>query len=156
MRRFKIALVVLTGVLIAALIGPQTASAANATWNGTIDAAWVTDTNWSATPVPGAGNTATFNNAGNSNVVIDLGFSGVTISSRWCLPSVGFSDFSSLIEGIAGEGSRQAVGSRTFFRTLHPETEEPKFLESLRKSPGPGPGRTTSDQFMRRLSRHLA
>ncbi|MEX1116948.1 MAG: autotransporter-associated beta strand repeat-containing protein [Akkermansiaceae bacterium] len=54
----------------------------SATWNGTTDATWATSTNWSANPalVPGTGNTATFNNAGNLNTVIDLG-AGVTIAS---------------------------------------------------------------------------
>lgn len=56
------------------------AFAASATWNGTTDATWATGTNWSATPVPGTGDTATFNNAGNANTTIDLG-AGVTIAN---------------------------------------------------------------------------
>ena len=47
--------------------------AASATWNGTTDAVWATGTNWSATPVPGTGDTATFNNAGGAVDTIDLG-----------------------------------------------------------------------------------
>ena len=58
------------------------ATADDAVWNGTTDAAWATPTNWSSdpNPVPGTGNTATFNNAGNGITAIDLG-AGVTISS---------------------------------------------------------------------------
>lgn len=56
------------------------AHAADGTWNGTTDGVWATDTNWSATPVPGTGDTATFDNAGNANTTIDLG-GAVSISS---------------------------------------------------------------------------
>src|SRR5687767_6543561 len=56
------------------------ADAANATWNGTVDSLWATPGNWSATPVPGAGDTATFDNAGGSTDVINLG-AGITIST---------------------------------------------------------------------------
>jgi len=72
-RRFAIA-------LAAALFAAQAAHATSATWNGTNDALWAGSANWSGTPavVPGSGDTATFNNAGNGNTVIDLG-AGVTI-----------------------------------------------------------------------------
>lgn len=46
--------------------------AANATWTGTTSGTWSTGTNWSATPVPGTGNTATFN-AASSNTTIATG-----------------------------------------------------------------------------------
>jgi autotransporter-associated beta strand protein len=58
----------------------QSLLAASATWNGTTDAIWATDTNWSASPVPGTGDTATFNSAGGAVDVIDLG-AGVTVNS---------------------------------------------------------------------------
>ncbi len=58
----------------------QQSRAASATWNGTTDAVWATDTNWSATPAPGTGDTATFNNAGNTNTTLDLG-AGVTVGN---------------------------------------------------------------------------
>lgn len=61
---------------LAALTTPL-AHAASGTWNGTTDGVWATDTNWSAAPAPGTGDTATFNNAGNGNTTIDLG-AGVT------------------------------------------------------------------------------
>jgi hypothetical protein len=51
--------------------------AASGSWTGAADANWA-DANWSATPVPGTGDTATFNGAGNSNTTISLG-TGVTI-----------------------------------------------------------------------------
>jgi fibronectin-binding autotransporter adhesin len=69
---------ILLGVGIA--VSSFSAWAVNATWNGTTDALWSTTTNWSASPVPATGNTATFNNAGNARTTIDLG-SGVTIAT---------------------------------------------------------------------------
>jgi autotransporter-associated beta strand protein len=57
-----------------------TARAADATWTGATDATWAGEGNWSATPVPGTGNTATFNSAGNGNTTIDLG-TGVTVGN---------------------------------------------------------------------------
>jgi len=49
------------------------AAAGNATWSGATDALWSTAGNWSGSLIPGAGNTATFNGAGNSNVGITVG-----------------------------------------------------------------------------------
>ena len=66
---------------IAALLTTHSAFAANATWNGTTDAVWATGTNWSTTPVPGSGDTATFNNAGGGNTSIDIGAGGVTLQN---------------------------------------------------------------------------
>ena len=54
------------------------ALAANAMWNGTTNGVWATTTNWNPVGVPGDGNTATFNNAGNANTTLDLG-AGVTV-----------------------------------------------------------------------------
>ena len=58
----------------------QAAPAASATWNGTTDAVWATATNWSANPIPGTGDTATFDHAGLARVVISLG-TGVTVQN---------------------------------------------------------------------------
>ncbi|MCX6856197.1 MAG: autotransporter-associated beta strand repeat-containing protein, partial [Verrucomicrobia bacterium] len=58
----------------------QPLQAASAIWNGSTDGNWATVTNWSATPVPGTGDTATFNNAGGGFTTIDLG-AGVTLNS---------------------------------------------------------------------------
>ena len=58
----------------------QSATAASATWNGTTDAIWATATNWSATPLPGTGDTATFANAGGAVDTINLG-TGVTVQN---------------------------------------------------------------------------
>src|ERR1700680_1574588 len=66
--------------LVTALAVPTTPHAASATWNGTSDATWSNATNWSASPVPGLGDVATFSNAGNGNTNIDLS-SGVIISN---------------------------------------------------------------------------
>jgi len=64
--------------LAAVLLATPAANAANASWNGTTNATWSTTTNWSASPVPGAGNTATFNNAGNGNTAITVGAISLT------------------------------------------------------------------------------
>jgi len=69
----------LTALIVVNFITP-TASAASAAWTGTTDALWATLTNWTANPVPGTGDTATFNSAGNGNTTIDLG-GGVTIGT---------------------------------------------------------------------------
>lgn len=50
------------------------AHAASAVWNGSQNTGTWSDTaNWSASPVPGTGDTATFNGAGGTVDVIDLG-----------------------------------------------------------------------------------
>lgn len=56
---------------------PETAHAAAATWTGSSDALWATPGNWSASPVPGMDDTATFNNAGGSVDVVSL--AGITV-----------------------------------------------------------------------------
>jgi len=69
----------LAAAIVVSFVAP-TASAASAAWTGTTDALWATTTNWTASPVPGTGDTATFNDAGNGNTTIDLG-GGVTVST---------------------------------------------------------------------------
>ena len=59
------------------LAGILNLHAASGSWTGATDNTWA-GANWSTTPVPGTGNTATFNGAGNGNTTISLG-SGVTI-----------------------------------------------------------------------------
>lgn len=86
------------------LLSISSASAADATWNGTTDATWATATNWSVNPVPGTGNTATFNNTGGAVDVIDLG-AGVTINSL-------LFDTSNVAAYTIGSG---AIGSQTLF-----------------------------------------
>ena len=54
---------------------------ASAAWTGATNAFWITSTNWSPPTVPGLGDTATFNGAGNGNTTIDLGFFPVTINT---------------------------------------------------------------------------
>ena len=73
---------ILCAVAVLALLAVQTAHAVDATWNGTVDTQWSDVNNWAGPPasVPGTGNTATFNNAGNGNVILDLG-GGVTIKT---------------------------------------------------------------------------
>ncbi|HXI85441.1 MAG TPA: autotransporter-associated beta strand repeat-containing protein [Verrucomicrobiae bacterium] len=67
--------------LATALAAPPTSRATSATWNGTTDAVWSNNTNWSASPAPGVNDTATFNGAGNNNTNIDLTTAGITISN---------------------------------------------------------------------------
>jgi autotransporter-associated beta strand protein len=61
------------------MAGAFSLKAASGSWTGIADNTWA-GANWSATPVPGSGDTATFNGAGNANTTIDLG-TGVTISN---------------------------------------------------------------------------
>jgi autotransporter-associated beta strand protein len=61
------------------LVGAFSLKAASGSWTGATDASW-SDANWSATPVPGTGDTATFNGLGNGNTSINLG-TGVTIGN---------------------------------------------------------------------------
>ncbi len=93
-----------TGLLafLFAVAAAHQAVAASAQWNGTTDAAWATGTNWSATPVPGTGDTATFNNVGGAVDTIDLG-AGVTIAGI-------LFDTSSVAAYTIGSG---AAGSQT-------------------------------------------
>ncbi len=58
------------------------AHAASGTWNGAVDATWA-GANWSASPVPGTGDTATFSAtsaAVNARTTLDLG-AGVTVAT---------------------------------------------------------------------------
>ena len=90
--------------LIVATFAVPSVRAASATWNGTTNATWATLSNWAGPPatVPGAGETATFNNAGNANTALDLG-AGVTLGSL-------VFDTSSAAAYTIGSG---AVGSQT-------------------------------------------
>ena len=63
---------------VALLFAATVAQAANGTWNGTADALWTNSVNWSATPYPSGGDTATFNNAGGVSTALDIaGLSGI-------------------------------------------------------------------------------
>src|SRR5438105_12990700 len=55
--------------LVTALAAPTTSRAASATWTGTADAIWSNVNDWTASPVPGVNDTATFSNtSGNTNL----------------------------------------------------------------------------------------
>ncbi len=60
------------------LLSAPAAFAVDAAWTGTTNSTWSTTTNWSASPVPGVGNTATFNSAGNGNTAITVGTISLT------------------------------------------------------------------------------
>ncbi|MEO7099487.1 MAG: autotransporter-associated beta strand repeat-containing protein [Luteolibacter sp.] len=64
------------------LLGSFSAFATSDAWDGSTSALWSLNTNWATDPVavPGTSDTATFNNAGNGNTIIDLG-AGVTIGT---------------------------------------------------------------------------
>jgi autotransporter-associated beta strand protein len=90
----------LTAVTLSMIVPTQAASDG---WDGSTDSAWATPTNWlTDTSPPGAGETATFDGAGNGNTTIDLG-AGVTLGS------LAF-DTSSAVAYTIGSG---AVGSQT-------------------------------------------
>jgi hypothetical protein len=69
----------LTAAIAVSFVAPS-ASAISDTWTGTTDTTWATSTNWLGGNVPGTGDTATFNDAGNGNTTIDLG-TGVTLGA---------------------------------------------------------------------------
>jgi hypothetical protein len=56
------------------------AYATSDTWSGGTDGVWATALNWVNNGTPGTGDTATFSDAGNGNVMIDLGL-GVTLAT---------------------------------------------------------------------------
>jgi autotransporter-associated beta strand protein len=53
----------------------------SAAWTGALNAFWATATNWNPNTVPGSGDTATFNGAGNGNTTIGLMGRQVTIKT---------------------------------------------------------------------------
>lgn len=67
-------------VLAALCASALAAHAASGAWTGATDALWTNTPNWSASPAPDTGDTATFDGLGNGNTVIDL-TGGVTISN---------------------------------------------------------------------------
>jgi autotransporter-associated beta strand protein len=89
-------------VLLTALAAAPSAFAASATWTGTTNSTWLTATNWTAGGPPGTGDTATFNNAGSGNTILNLG-AGVTVNTI-------LFDTSSAAAYTIGSG---AVGSQT-------------------------------------------
>jgi autotransporter-associated beta strand protein len=85
---------------VAALVS-KSALAASGSWTGATDANWA-DANWTSSPVPGIGDTATFNGPGGLYTTINLG-AGVNVSS------IAFSSANAAAYTI-GSG---AVGSQT-------------------------------------------
>lgn len=59
-----------------AVLSHHAVYAASATWDGSDDVLWANAANWSASPVPGTGDTATFNTA-TPNQTIDVGTIGI-------------------------------------------------------------------------------
>jgi autotransporter-associated beta strand protein len=61
------------------LAGAAVSRAASGAWTGATDAFWTNALNWSASPAPGTGDTATFNGA-SANTTVDL-LNGVTVGN---------------------------------------------------------------------------
>ena len=67
-----------TAAVLVALSQSHCASAANATWNGSVDPTWANGANWTPSPAPGAvgvvtnTDTALFNSAGNGDTSITI------------------------------------------------------------------------------------
>ena len=113
----------------------QAASAADAIWTGLgADSLWASTGNWSKSPVPGAGNTATFNGAGNgkttittapaalASYVFNTGSAAYTISAStttWSVPNGGGVTINSGVttdQNLSGiQFIRPASGSTTNF-----------------------------------------
>ena len=68
--RFSLKLSAVAALAVLSFSGA--AHAASGTWNGTQDAYWTNSANWSASPFPSGGDTATFNNAGGAATTIDI------------------------------------------------------------------------------------
>ncbi len=68
----------LLGLMLATIGSTSAVFAASGSWTGAADNTWA-GSNWSASPVPGAGDTATFN-AASGNTTIDLG-AGVSVGA---------------------------------------------------------------------------
>ncbi|MEZ0275151.1 MAG: hypothetical protein ACAH88_09615, partial [Roseimicrobium sp.] len=100
--RFSLPRAATAAIICAAFFAPQMTFAATAVWNGATDAVWATPTNWNTSLVPGTGDTATFNNAGNGNTVVSLG-AGVTLNTL-------LFDTANAASYVIGSG---AVGSQT-------------------------------------------
>lgn len=65
---------ILSAVLLFGAFAQQDFASITGTWTGTTDASWATPGNWSSNPaVPGTGDTAVFNGAGNGNTTITVG-----------------------------------------------------------------------------------
>ena len=101
-------------------LSPGIVQAANANWTGGgTDALWANTANWSASPVPGTGNTATFDAAaGAGGAVIDLG-AGVTVntitfaSSSVAAYTIGAGTVNSQSLTLNGSGNAGLSGSGT-------------------------------------------
>jgi autotransporter-associated beta strand protein len=79
-RRVKSQLIVAAAAgAVAGLVFAGQARATSGNWLGAADATWGGN-NWDVSPVPGPGETATFNGPGNGNTTIDLG-AGVTVGN---------------------------------------------------------------------------
>ena len=72
----------------AVFLGASSALAASGTWNGTHDNLWTNSANWSASPYPSGGNTATFDNAGNGYTTLDLSGLVTLLNMSFTGPSV--------------------------------------------------------------------
>ncbi len=70
----------IAALTVTSVLAAGSALAGSASWNGTADSTWANAGNWSASTVPGSGDTATFNGAGNGNITLDLGV-GITLGS---------------------------------------------------------------------------
>jgi len=70
------------------LLFPAPLRAASGIWNGTQDAYWTNSANWSASPYPSGGNTATFNNAGNGRTALSAEGLSTLLNMTFTGPSV--------------------------------------------------------------------
>lgn len=80
--RFTQAVMSCISILLGSVLMTMSAKAATATWTGAAGDGnlWATPGNWSTSPVPGTGDTATFNSTAINAGVIDLGAGGVTVT----------------------------------------------------------------------------
>lgn len=93
------------------------AMATPATWNGSADSQWSNPNNWDGLPasVPGSGEQATFDGAGNGSTTLDLGggVSSYSLSPREILNDVTFTATTSghsmrLFRALSSPGSNRS------------------------------------------------
>src|SRR6185312_12508080 len=104
--------------------GTFVSRAASATWNGTTSTSWSTVGNWSASPVPGFTDTATFNNAGNGHTVISLD-TGIQIqdiifdTANAAAYTIGSGAVGSQTLNMSGSGTFNVTGTVTNTQTFN-------------------------------------
>jgi len=134
---------ILVAILLALLASQATSRAGSDVWDGSTDGVWATSANWLTDPaiVPGTGDTATFNGAGNGFTTIDLG-TGVTLSNLVFNPgSAGYTI------GSGGAGSQSLTLNNASGITLNAGVANNQLINALLSLPRETNATTTIGNF---------